>query len=36
VNVSIKVYLHDFQEIVVPLYKNTYPVCDLTLRRYDK
>jgi hypothetical protein len=32
VDVAIKVYLHDFQEIAIPLHKNTYPICNLTFR----
>jgi hypothetical protein len=35
-DVATKICLHDFQEIVVPPYKNTYLVCDLALRGSDK
>jgi hypothetical protein len=36
VNVAINVCLHDFQEIIVPPCKNTYPICDLTFQESDK
>jgi hypothetical protein len=35
-DVATKVYLYDFQEIIVPPCKNVYPVCDLALRGSDK
>jgi hypothetical protein len=35
-DVATKVCLHDFQEIAVPLCKNTYSICDLTLRGSNK
>jgi hypothetical protein len=35
-DVATKIYLHDFQEIVIPPCKNIYHVCDLALRRSDK
>jgi hypothetical protein len=36
VDVATKVCLHDFQEIVIPLCKSMYPVCDLTLQESDR
>jgi hypothetical protein len=35
-DVATKVYLYDFQEIVVPPCKNTYPICNLTLWGSEK